>query len=64
MPDNHDLINKCSTKLNSAIAIKGHYQFTFTMIRLYHDYNSITFFLFYFGGDGVINAIRSLLHCF
>ena len=48
MPDNHDLINKCSTKLNSAIAIKGHYQFTFTMIRLYHDYNSINLFLVFF----------------
>ena len=31
----YNLPNKCSTKSNSAMVMKGHYEFTFTIIRLY-----------------------------
>ena len=30
-----NLLNKCSTKSNSDMVMKGHYEFTFTIIRLY-----------------------------
>ena len=40
------------------MVMKGHYEFKFTLIRLYLDHNimSIYFYLFYFGGDGVIKG--------